>query len=70
MCYHGVLRDMQRITYRLGKQEVVIFRLHPEVLEYRVRPEAFHQILELSALFPRSCVVTPTQLSIWPCLIG
>lgn len=32
--------------YRFGKEEVVVFGLNTKIFEYRIRPEAFHVILE------------------------
>ena len=32
-------------AYRFGEEEMVVLWLHPQVLEYRVRPEALHEIL-------------------------
>jgi hypothetical protein len=49
----------------------VVLRLNPEVLEYRVGPEALHQILPLvNTLRNPTRIATRTQLSIWPCLMG
>lgn len=39
--------ELEGTAYRLGEQEVVILWLHPQVLEYRVGPEAFHKILAI-----------------------
>jgi hypothetical protein len=35
----------KRVSYGLGEKEVVVFWLDSQVLEYRVGPEALHEIL-------------------------
>ena len=58
-------------SYGLRQEEVVVLGLNSEVLEYRVGPEALHEILPRISI-PRSSMDLSirTQLSIWPCLMG
>lgn len=51
-------RSKERLPYGLGEEEVVVFRFHSEVLEYRIGPESLHEILlrmSIYILIPRSC---------------
>jgi hypothetical protein len=49
----------------------VVFGLDPQVLEYRVGPEALHEILSgVSTCSSKPTVSICTQLSTCPCRIG
>jgi hypothetical protein len=53
MCCQCHLSNRGRSTaYGLGEEEVVVFRLHSQVLEYRVGPEAFHKVLRAISILP------------------
>lgn len=57
--------DYKKIAYGLGEEEVVVLRLHSQVLEYRVGPEAFHKVLHtISTPSPLlKCLSIPSCLS-------
>jgi hypothetical protein len=57
------IRDYQRVAYRLSEQEVVVFGFHPQVLKYRIRPEAFHEILESISTRYTQSATSHTQFS-------
>jgi hypothetical protein len=50
--FGGGFTVLGRVERRFGKEEVVIFGLDTEVLEYRVGPEAFHLVLRILAHDP------------------
>jgi hypothetical protein len=53
------------LAYWFGKEEVVVLRLHSQVLEYRIGPEALHEILQtISTGISLMQLLLHTQLSI------
>ena len=53
------------LAYRFSQEEVVVLGLDSEVLEYRVRPEALHEILSpVNMLRATTRISNRTQLSI------
>lgn len=71
-CVSGLKLELYSgIAYGFGEEEVVVLRLDSQVLEYRIGPEALHEILaDISTTFCSHADWLRTQLSIWPCLIG
>ena len=64
-CQWNFLRKSKGASYGLGEEEVVVLWLDSEVLEYRVGPKAFHEVLPRISI-PRLPVSGSihTQLSI------
>ena len=70
-CQQGCLRRPASTSYGLSQEEVVVLGLDTQVLEYRVGPEALHEILSgISIIHLVAAASARTQLSIWPCRMG